>query len=62
MKHNFNISFEVTESELSQSEFVDYLIDAFQIGIQQIASKDYKKFFWNLPSKYNKNTDKENRE
>jgi hypothetical protein len=56
-KFNFKIEFNVFDSELTRSEFADYLIKAFHVGISQIATKDYKKFFWDLPSKYNENND-----
>lgn len=50
--NDFQIIINVTDSELSQSEWVDYLIWVFQVGRQHIEEKDIKKFFWDLPSKY----------
>jgi len=53
-KHDFKISFSVTESELNKSDFVAYLIWVFQVGRQQINKEEIKKFFWDLPSKYSR--------
>tara|TARA_Y100000310_G_C20128455_1_gene554729 strand:- start:92 stop:259 length:168 start_codon:yes stop_codon:yes gene_type:complete len=54
MKPKFKVEFNVFDTELTQEEFVYYLIEVFQIGRQQLKQEDIKKFFWDLPSKYSK--------
>ena len=50
----FKIEFKVFDTDMTQEEFADYLVEVFQIGKQMLKNEEVKKFFWDLPSKYSK--------